>query len=73
MRSVVDALKAEDRERVLAMTPAERVALALARGKRDREIFAAAHGVTTEDARRIFERQRQTGRRPSRCTHEVIG
>jgi hypothetical protein len=72
MRSLADDLKAEDRERLLAMTPAERVARALALGRRDREIFRAAQGLTPEDARRILEHQRQVGRRRSRI-EELIG
>jgi hypothetical protein len=73
MRSVADALRAEDRERVLAMTPAARVARALSLGRRDRQIFAAANGVTTEDARRVFEAKRRIGRQPSRCFEELGG
>jgi hypothetical protein len=73
MLSVADELKAEDRERLLAMTPAERVARALALGRRDREIFRAGQGLTPEDARRILEHQRQVGRRRSRCLEELIG
>ena len=44
------------------MTPAERVARALALGRRDREIFRAGHGLTAE-----------AGRRRSRCLEELIG
>jgi hypothetical protein len=73
MRSLADDLKAEDRERLLAMTPAERVARALALGKRDREIFGAAHGLNPEDARRVLDRQRHVGRRLSCCLEELIG
>ena len=73
MRSVADVLRVKNRARLMAMTPAERVALALALGKRDREIFRAACGITTEEARRILERQRQTGRRRSRCIEELLG
>ena len=73
MRSVADALKAEDRARVQAMTPSERVAFALALGQRDRDIVRAAQGLTEEEARRLFERQRQIGRLRSRCLEELIG
>jgi len=73
MRSVADELKAEDRERLLAMTPAERVARALALGRRDREIFRAGQGLTPEEARRLLDRQRQVGRHRSRCLEELIG
>ena len=58
----------------MAMTPAERVALALSLGARDVEIFRAAHPeLSAEEARRILDRQRQAGRRPSRCIEELIG
>ena len=75
MRSVADELRVEDRERVLAMTPAERVALALALGDRDLEIFRAAQqpGLSREEAARILDRQRHAGRGRSRCLEELIG
>ena len=75
MRSVADRLRAEDRAALLALTPAERVALALALGERDLEIFRAAHHppLTREKAARLLDRQRQIGRRPSRCLQELIG
>jgi hypothetical protein len=73
MRSVADELKAEDRQRVLAMSPAERVTRALVLGRRAQAIVAAAQGLTPEAARRSVERQRQAGRRRCRCIEELIG
>ena len=75
MRSVADRLRAEDRAALLALTPAERVALALELGARDLEIFRSAHHppLTAQEAARRLERQRQAGRRPSRCLQELIG
>jgi hypothetical protein len=75
VRSVADRLRAEDRAALLALTPAERVALALELGERDLEIFRSAHRppLTREEAMRRLERQRQAGRRPSRCMQELIG
>ena len=35
--------------------------------RRDAEIYASAHGVTLEEARRKFRQTRQRGRRASRC------
>lgn len=67
MKSVADRLRAEDRQRLLRLSPAERVALALALGERDLEAFRRARGVSRGDARRLLERQRQEGRRRSRC------
>ena len=74
MRSAADVLRAEDHERLLAMSPAARVALALELGARDLEIFRAAHPeLGAEEAGRALDRQRQDGRRPSRCIEELIG
>jgi hypothetical protein len=75
MRSVVDALRAEDREAVLALGTDERVHLALALGERDLESFRLAHhpSLARDEAIRILERRRQSGRRPSRCLEELIG
>ena len=75
MRSVAHRLRAEDRAAAMALTPAERVALAFALGERDLEIYRAAHHppLTREEAARRLDRQRQAGRRPSRCMQELIG
>ena len=75
MRSVADRLRAEDRAALAALTPAERVALALTLGARDLEIFRAAHQppLTRDEAARFLDRQRQRGRRPSGCMRELIG
>lgn len=75
MRSVADRLKAEDREALAALTPAERVALALALGARDLEAFRLTHQPPLElaAAARELERRRQQSRRPSRCLEELIG
>lgn len=75
MRSVADELRDEDRAALAAMTPAERVALALALGDRDLETFRLAHAppLEVDEARRILERRRQAGRRRSRCLEELIG
>lgn len=75
MRSVADRLRAQDREAVLALTPAERVTLALALGARDLESFRRAQrpALRPEAAARILERQRQAGRRRCRAIEELIG
>jgi hypothetical protein len=75
MRSVVDALKDEERQAVAAMTPAERVALALRLGARDLETFRLAHDppLDPDTADRLLRRRRQEGRRRSRCLEELIG
>jgi hypothetical protein len=73
MRSVLDALKDDERRALAAMTPAERVALALRLGARDLETFRLAHDppLTVEEARRQLRQQRQRGRRRSRCLQEA--
>lgn len=75
MRSVLDALKEEDRRALAAMTPAERVALALRLGARDLETFRLAHDppLDVSEARRRLQQQRQQGRQPSRCLQEHSG
>jgi len=75
MRSVIDALKEEERRVRAAMTPAERVALALRLGARDLETFRLAHDPPLDEAeaRRRLRRQRQQGRRPSYCLQESDG
>jgi hypothetical protein len=68
VKSVADRLREEDRRTVLAMTPAERVRLALALGERDIETYRLSHDppLSRDEARRRLGRQRQIGRRPSR-------
>lgn len=75
MRSVADALRAEDRLAVLALAPEARVRLALALGARDLESFRLSHAppLSPAEAARVLERRRQAGRRPSRCLEELIG
>ena len=75
MRSVADQLRAEDRTARAALSAAESVALALRLGERDLEAFRLAHEPPLErdEARRRLERQRQHGRRRSRCVEELIG
>ena len=75
MRSVADGLRREEREALLALSPAERVAIALALGERDLELFRQGSGarLAPKEARRILERQRQAGRRRCACVEAMIG
>ena len=71
MRSrVAEEVRREQREEVRRMTPQERLAL----GMRLREIglvrFMAAHHLTREEAIAQIRKQRQAGRRVSRCMSE---
>jgi hypothetical protein len=73
MGSVADRLHREDREALRALTPAQRVTLALALGERDLAIFRGARRPppTREEAARLLRQRRQVGRRPSPC-HEAL-
>jgi hypothetical protein len=74
MASVADRLRAEDRAALLALSPTERVRLALALGRRDVAWLRAARpGLTAEAAARRLERQRQVGRRPSAAMAALLG
>jgi hypothetical protein len=75
VRSVADSLREEDRAELAALTPGERVALALALGDRDLETFRLAQcpRLSRDEAVRILERRRQATRRPCRCIEELIG
>jgi hypothetical protein len=72
MKSVADALRREDREATLALTAAERVALALRLGERDLDAFQRAAGLSRDEAVRVLERRRQAGRRRSVCLESMI-
>jgi hypothetical protein len=75
MTSVVDRLRDEDRDAVRALTPTERVKLALALGTRDLDSFRMAQepALQPTEAIRILERRRQAGRRRCRAIEELIG
>jgi hypothetical protein len=65
MTSVADQLRNESRRRVLEMSPAARLELALQLGDEDAMLFATANGVSQADSRLILTRRRQAGRQPS--------
>jgi hypothetical protein len=73
MRRIADALREDDRRRMASLTAAERVAAALALGRRDVTAFRLAAGLDERDAIRHLERRRQVGRRASRSHADVIG
>jgi len=72
MGTVAERLREEDRDRLDRMTPAERVAEALALGQAAITAYAAAHGLGREEARRRLELAGQAGRRPSRVMLGII-
>jgi len=65
MKSVADALRVSLRERVMAMTPDERVTLTARLAESDVDIFCAARPMARAEARQLLERQRESSRRPS--------
>ena len=68
---VAESLRADQHRAESALSPLERLALAQQLGREAVAMFARAHGVTADEARREFARRRQRGRRPSRCTAEA--
>ena len=71
MKSIADALRAESIAADARRTFGERLRLALANGRRDVRVLAAARGVSETEARRLIGMQRQRGRRRSAC-HESL-
>jgi hypothetical protein len=68
---VAEELRRETEEAVRGMSPVERMALALSLGARALRNFAAARGLTRNEALRLIEQQKQQGRRYSRCIEEL--
>jgi hypothetical protein len=73
MKSVTDARRAARRERVMAMTPDERVTLTARLAEADLDIFCAARRMARGDARQQLERQRESRRRPSCAARGTAG
>jgi hypothetical protein len=71
MAWVADDLRRLLRERVLAMSPDERLAATERLAEADIMLFCSAHAATRETAKRVFMRRRQIGRRLSRVMQEV--
>jgi hypothetical protein len=70
MRSVADDLRREEREKILAMTPAERIALVESMVEDGIALYAAGQHLTREEAVRRIRASRQRGRRFSRCMQQ---
>ncbi len=73
MSDVAERMRREDAERSSRMTAGERLEEAWALGDEAIEMYASAHGVDRDEARRILERAAQAGRCPSRVMREIIG
>ena len=72
MRSrLAEELRDEQQERVLRMTPDERLREALALGERAIADYVENHGGTRSDAIRALRRAGQAGRRYSKCLDEA--
>ncbi|MEO8678740.1 MAG: hypothetical protein ABI665_06825 [Vicinamibacterales bacterium] len=65
MRSVADNLRADLQVKVASMSTGERVALMFELGRRDTATYAAANGVSEQEAARRIRFSRHAGRRPS--------
>ena len=73
MRSkVAEELRHEQIEDMRRLSIAVRVALALALGQRDLEVFMAFQKVDRETAIQAIQREHQLGRRFSRCMNESL-
>ena len=59
-------------EQALQLPPAERIALALRLGDADLNLLCRYRGLDLDEAQRLLERQRQVGRRFSRCMLKAI-
>ena len=68
---VAEEVRAAQQAEVLAMTPEERLALSLRLGQQALADYMQTHGVTREEALRVFRRARRAGRRYSRCIEEL--
>lgn len=62
----------ERRRRLHALTPDDRIALALDLGRRHLIVYAEAQGLTLLDAQKILDRRRQARRRTSACLEALL-
>ena len=66
MGSVAEDLRRATQRKILELSLEERFDLIGRLAEADLDLYCAAHGTSREEAKRVFVRQRQTGRRPSR-------
>jgi hypothetical protein len=71
VKSVADELGREDIARVLALSPEERIDLALRLGDEALETYATARAIARDEALRELRRNARKGRRYSRCIAEL--
>jgi hypothetical protein len=73
MRSkVAEELRLEQIEEMRRMTPSERIALARELRERGLIVYMAAQKVDRDTALKAIRRERQAGRRYSRCMDESL-
>jgi hypothetical protein len=72
MGSVADELRRSLLDETLKLSFDERLALTARLAEADIDLYCAAHHASREDAKRVFIRQRRTGRRPS-CVMQEAG
>ena len=70
MRSVADDLREEQLREMAAMTPAERVQLALRLGEEGLRLMMARDGIDRNEALRRVRKAHNAGRRPSRSNDD---
>ena len=66
MTSVADDLRRATRSRILELSIEERLLLVGRLAEEDLDLYCAANGVSRDEGRRVFQRQRQAGRLASR-------
>ena len=69
---MAERLRRAQREQVAALSPGERVQLALELGRRDLELYARHRGMAPLEARRAVERRVQARRRRSGCLEALL-
>ncbi|MCB9674252.1 MAG: hypothetical protein H6737_03995 [Alphaproteobacteria bacterium] len=62
-----EALRDDDRRRLQALSPLERMELAARAGRMEVELYARHQGLTLDEALSHLERNKQRGRTPSAC------
>jgi len=68
MRSAIaEAVREKQRAREAALTPSQRVRLALKLGERDLRVLASGQGLTLREAWLLRRRTSQAGRTPSKA------
>lgn len=68
----LDALRRDLYRETLALSPSERVELALKLGDDDAGAFAAAEQMPIDEAREALRRRRQVGRTPSGAMNRAL-